>query len=78
MTRPSRSQPIRTARRESIQRPLCKLRTVPETAEIIHTSERTVQRLIADGRLRAHRIGRLVRIEDDDIAALLDATESLR
>ena len=37
-------------------------------------TNRTVQRLIACGRLRAHRIGRLVRIQDDDIAALLHAT----
>ncbi|WP_423891371.1 helix-turn-helix domain-containing protein [Bradyrhizobium sp.] len=58
-------------------RPLGKLRTISQTAEILQTSERTVQRLIADGRLRAHRIGRLVRITDDDVAALLDATESL-
>ena len=58
-------------------RPLGKLRTISQTAEILQTSNRTVQRLIACGRLRAHRIGRLVRIEDGDIAALLHATENL-
>jgi excisionase family DNA binding protein len=57
-------------------RPLTKLRTISETAEILQTSSRTVQRLIACGKLRAHRIGRLVRIEDADIAGLLDATGS--
>jgi excisionase family DNA binding protein len=57
-------------------RPLGKLRTISQTAEILQTSNRTVQRLIACGRLRAHRIGRLVRIEDDHIAALLHATEN--
>jgi excisionase family DNA binding protein len=58
-------------------RPLSKLRTISQTAEILQTSNRTVQRLIACGRLRAHRIGRLVRIKDDEIAALLHATENL-
>jgi excisionase family DNA binding protein len=38
---------------------------------------RTVQRLIRRRKLRAHHIGPLVRIEDDDIAGLLDATESM-
>lgn len=83
----SRSQPRAPARKRlSAQppapwrpssRPLSKLRTISQTAEILQTSNRTVQRLIACGRLRAHRIGRLVRIQDDDIAALLHATENL-
>ena len=46
----------------------------PAAAEILQTSERTVRRLIASGQLRAHRLRRLVRIADVDIAALLDAT----
>ena len=59
-------------------RPLGKLHTIPETAEFLQTSTRTVQRLIASGKLRAHRLGgRLVRITDADIAALLDATRSV-
>jgi excisionase family DNA binding protein len=58
-------------------RPLGKLHTIPETAEILQISTRTVQRLIASGKLRAHRLGRLVRITDADIAALLDATRSV-
>jgi excisionase family DNA binding protein len=53
--------------------PIGKLRTIPYTAEPLETSERTIQRLIACGKLRTHRIGRLVRIADADIAALLDA-----
>jgi excisionase family DNA binding protein len=58
-------------------RPVGKLHSIPETAEILQTSERTVQRLIASGQLRAHRFRRLVRIGDADIAALLDATRTV-
>jgi excisionase family DNA binding protein len=36
--------------------------TVQELAARWKTSPRTVRRLIADGRLQVHRIGRLVRI----------------
>ena len=55
-------------------RPVTKLRTIPETAEILNVSTRTVQRLIDSGALPAHRFGRLVRISDVGIAALLEAT----
>ena len=58
------------------ERALGKLRTVAQTAEILQTSTRTVQRLIASGKLRAHHIGRLVRIADGDIAVLLENTRS--
>jgi len=82
MSRPSES--IKTAmEQKSIMRsappgrPVGKLHTIPETAEILQTSERTVQRLIASGQLRAHRFRRLVRIADADIAALLDATRTV-
>ncbi len=54
-----------------------KLHTIAETAEILQTSERTVQRLIASKKLRAHYIGRLVRIADADIAALLEETRTM-
>jgi excisionase family DNA binding protein len=36
--------------------------TVREVAARWKTSTRTIRRLIADGRLRVHRIGRVVRI----------------
>jgi excisionase family DNA binding protein len=60
-------------------RQLDTLRTIPETAEILRISERTVRRLIASGELRAHRgfRRRLVRIADADIAGLLDATRTV-
>ncbi len=66
-----------TAYPVSRARPLRKLRTINETADILNVSPRTVQRLVKGGKLRAHHIGPLVRIEDADIAALLDATESI-
>ncbi len=49
-----------------------KLRTIDELADRWGVSPRTVQRLINSGRLRKHRIGRLVRISDADAAAYLD------
>jgi excisionase family DNA binding protein len=57
-------------------RPLTKLRTIDETAELLNLSPRTVRRLIDSGALQVHRFGRLVRIADGDIAALLAANRS--
>ncbi len=54
-----------------------KLHTIAETAEILQMSERTVQRLIASKKLRAHYIGRLVRVANADIAALLEQTRTV-
>jgi excisionase family DNA binding protein len=50
-------------------RPLTKLRTIAETAEVLNLSPRTVRRLIDSGALPVHRFGRLVRIAEGDIAA---------
>jgi excisionase family DNA binding protein len=66
-------EPPRSASRD---RSIGKMRTIPQTAEILETSERTVQRLIQRKKLRAHYFGRLVRIADADIAALLNATRT--
>jgi excisionase family DNA binding protein len=54
-------------------RPVAKLRTIDETAELFNTSTRTVRRLIESGALPVHRLGRSVRISDADIAAFLAA-----
>jgi excisionase family DNA binding protein len=54
-------------------RPVTKLRTIAETAEVLNVSPRTVRRLIESGALQVHRFGRLVRIGDGDIAVLLTA-----
>jgi len=58
-------------------RPISKLRTIDETAEIFNTSTRTVRRLIDSGALPVHRLGRSVRISDGDIAAFLAANRSV-
>jgi excisionase family DNA binding protein len=58
-------------------RPVTRLHTIDEAAELLNVSPRTVRRLIEAGALRAHRIGRLVRISDEDIAAFLAANRSV-
>ena len=65
------------ATRTARVRPVTKLRTVDQTAELFNTSTRTVRRLIASGELPVHRLGRSVRISDADIAAFLAATRSI-
>jgi excisionase family DNA binding protein len=57
-------------------RPVSRLRTIEETAELFNTSTRTVRRLIASGALPVHHLGRSVRISDADIAAFLAANRS--
>jgi len=52
-------------------RPISKLRTIDETAEILNVSTRTVRRLIDSGALSVHRFRRLVRISDQAIRELL-------
>ena len=58
-------------------RPITKLRTIDETADLFNTSTRTVRRLIDSGALPVHRLGRSVRISDGDIAAFLAANRSV-
>jgi excisionase family DNA binding protein len=53
-------------------RPIGKLHTIGELAELWAVSPRTLQRAIKSGALRVHRLGRLVRISDGDAAAFLD------
>ena len=45
--------------------------TVPQVAEILNCGQRIVRAMIADGRLDHFRIGRLVRIHPDVVAALM-------
>jgi excisionase family DNA binding protein len=58
-------------------RPLTRLRTIDEASELLNVSPRTVRRFIESGALPAHRLGRLVRIADADLAAFLAASRSL-
>jgi excisionase family DNA binding protein len=59
---------VRVAR----SRPVGKLHTIDELAELWAVSPRTLQRAIKSGALRVHRLGRLVRISEADAAAFLD------
>ena len=44
---------------------------IPEIAQILHVSERTVKRRIADGDLAAHKLGRQWRITKHDLESYL-------
>ena len=48
--------------------------TARDVAARYRVKERTVRRWIADGRLRAHRFGRAVRISQDDLIAFEKAS----
>jgi excisionase family DNA binding protein len=51
--------------------PLHPLLTVPEVAELLRLSPRSIRRLIADGRLPIVRLGRAIRIRPRDVEALV-------
>ena len=48
-----------------------RLLSIPETAEQLGISEKGVRRAIQRGDLAAHRIGWLLRISDEDLAAFV-------
>lgn len=52
-----------------LSRPLPRFLTVAEVRELSALSEKTICRAIDAGDLRAHRIGRAVRISEDDYIA---------
>ncbi len=58
-------------------RPVTKLHTIAEVADSLGISARSVRRLVASGALSAHRLGRLIRISDRDLATFLDANRSV-
>ncbi|GAA5085600.1 excisionase family DNA binding protein [Thermocatellispora tengchongensis] len=49
------------------------LLTVPEAAELLHTSERFVRRLIAERRIEFVKVGRHVRIRESALIAFVVA-----
>ncbi len=58
-------------RRGAAARPSAKLLTVRQTAEILLVCDKTVRRLINAELLRAMRVGRSLRISDDDLQVYL-------
>lgn len=51
-----------------------RLMTVPVAAEILGVSPWTVWRMVLDGRLPSHKIGRSRRVSESDVQRLLDAS----
>ena len=49
--------------------------TIAQAAEEWQVGERTLRRYIAQGRLRAYRMGRLLRLRPEDVDALFTATD---
>jgi excisionase family DNA binding protein len=54
-----------------------RLHLIDEVAAILGVSARTVRRLIAAGELLACRLGRLVRVHPDDLAAYVNRQRGL-
>lgn len=48
-----------------------RLLTVPEVAELLHCSRRSVERLIASGRIRPTKVGSLTRVTEKELAAYI-------
>lgn len=53
-----------------------RLETIPSAAERTAMSERWFRKQIAEGRLRAYRAGRAVRLNPADVDALFTPTDS--
>jgi excisionase family DNA binding protein len=74
---PASNRASQTIGAGTLGRPVTKLLTIDEAAEVLNVSPRTVRRLIESRALPAHRLGRLVRISSPDLAAFLAATRSI-
>jgi excisionase family DNA binding protein len=57
-------------------RPPKRLLSVQETAQTLHVSTKTIRRLIERRALHVHRIGRGLRISEDDVALYLNRTRT--
>lgn len=73
----------RTHRGEALVRPQTpsdaptyRLRSLAEVAERFGVSIKTVRRMVARGDLPTCRIGKLLRVADDDVAAYLERSQS--
>jgi excisionase family DNA binding protein len=49
------------------------LLNVPAVARRLDVSQKTIRRLVARGELRAHRIGRLLRISEEELDRFLES-----
>jgi excisionase family DNA binding protein len=48
---------------------------LPEAAQFLALSERTVWQMVADGRLQSVRVGRALRFDRRDLVAFIDAAK---
>lgn len=60
-----------SSRRDASARPPAKLLTVEQTAARLNVCTKTVRRLITAGTLRALRVGRSIRVSEDDLQVYL-------
>jgi excisionase family DNA binding protein len=58
------------------QTELERLLTVPEVAQVLNSSERTVWRLLANGDLESNHINKLVRIKPEAVRRYLERSRS--
>ena len=63
--------------RDERRQPVSRLLPLDHVAESLGVSAKTVRRLIAKGELVACRLGRLVRVHPDDLAAYIDRRRAL-
>lgn len=50
-----------------------KLLTIEEVAEILKVSDRTVHRWLQEGKFKAYKIGRLLRIKESDLHTFVNS-----
>ena len=63
--------------RDERRQPFARLLLIDHVAESLGVSAKTVRRLIARRELAACRLGRLVRVHPDDLAAYIDRRRAL-
>jgi len=68
---PHQAVPTGPARMTAKPKPIANLHTLADVAELLSVSTRTVRRLIDDGHLPCHRIGRSIRISESDLRSYL-------
>ncbi len=53
------------------------LLSIQEVADRLNLSTKTIRRMIADGRLPSHRIGRSIRVQPGDLATLIHFSRAM-
>jgi excisionase family DNA binding protein len=51
--------------------------TIQQVADRLNLSTKTIRRMIANGRLPSHRIGRSIRVQPGDLATLLHLSRAM-